>query len=106
MTLNVLAEGGEGFGLGSFLPIIAMFGLMYFLIFRPQQKKQKEDQKMREELKKGDQIVTIGGIHGTVTFANDKELKIKVAEDTVLTIEKTAVASVKSLVVESDSKEK
>ena len=57
--------------LGTLGPIILMFVLFYFLLIRPQQKKQKAVQKMQNELKKGDKIVTIGGLHGIVDSVDE-----------------------------------
>ncbi|MFL6556095.1 MAG: preprotein translocase subunit YajC, partial [Bacillus sp. (in: firmicutes)] len=51
-------------GIGTIIPLILMFVLFYFLLIRPQQKRQKSVQKMQSDLKKGDKVVTIGGLHG------------------------------------------
>ena len=65
-----VANGGNGSGFMSMLPMLAIyaliFGAMWFFLIRPQKKKQKEEKKMRENLQIGDEIVTIGGIHGKV----------------------------------------
>lgn len=75
---------------------IIMFGLMflvfYFFMIRPQMKKAKEEKKFRAELKKGDKIVTIGGIHGKIAEVKETTLLIEVGEGTKLKIEKTAVS--------------
>lgn len=57
--------------LGTLVPIILMFAVLYFLLIRPQQKQQKAVRQMQEELKKGDSVVTIGGLHGTVDFIDE-----------------------------------
>ncbi len=88
--------GGDGGGgmmstLVMFLLIIAIF---YFLILRPQQKRQKERQKMLDAVKKGDKVVTAGGMHGTVAGVEEKTLLIQVAENIKLKFDRTAVTNV------------
>ena len=63
--------------LGTLGPIILMFVLFYFLLIRPQQKKQKAVHKMQNELKKGDKVVTIGGLHGIVDSVDEVKVIIK-----------------------------
>ena len=65
------AGGGLG-GIGGFIPLILIFGIMYFLMIRPQQKKMKEHRAMVEALRKGDQIVTAGGLIGKVSKVKDE----------------------------------
>ena len=65
-------------GLESIIPLILIFGIMYFLLIRPQQKKLKEHQAMVEALRRGDQVVTQGGIVGKVTKVKDGEGEIEV----------------------------
>jgi preprotein translocase subunit YajC len=78
------------------LTTLLMFGLMfvvfYFFMIRPQMKKAKEEKKFREELAKGDRIVTIGGIHGKVAEIKETTLIIEVGDNQRLKIEKTAVS--------------
>ena len=87
-------EGGGGGGLIGFLPMILIFGIMYFLILRPQMKRQKEHQKMLSEVAKGDRIVTSGGLHAIIVKVNQKEntLTIKPAENIKLEVDRSAVA--------------
>ena len=89
--------GDEGGGnpIGSLLPFVLMFGVLYFLILRPQIKKQKTQQKMIEDLKKGDEIVTSGGIHGVITNLKDDTLSVKIAENVKVEITRSAVSRVK-----------
>ena len=91
------APGGEGGGssVGTLLPFVLMFGVLYFLILRPQRKKQKSQQKMIDELKKGDAIVTSGGIHGVITNLRDDTLSVKIAENVKVEITRSAVSRVK-----------
>jgi preprotein translocase subunit YajC len=74
--------------------MVIMFGIIYFLMLRPQQKKQKETQNMLNNLKKGDKVLTIGGIVGTVGNVKDSTVMVKVAENTVLEFKKAAVSTI------------
>ena len=79
----------------AFLPIILMFLLFYFMLIRPQQKRQSEHEKMLKELKKGDKIVTSGGIIGTVVGVKEKDIVVKVGEEGVkLELIRSAVSQV------------
>ena len=85
----------EGSGIGQFIPLILIFVIFYFFLIRPQQKKVKEHKAMVEGLKKGDQIVTSGGITGTITrvIDNDK-VEVEIAENvTVEVIRGTGIQS-------------
>ena len=81
--------------IASLMPIIFIFGIFYFLLIRPQQKKQKEHGKMIGELKKNDEVVTNGGIHGTITNVKDRTLVLKIDENVKIEVNKTAVAYLK-----------
>ena len=75
------AAGGQGAGgFSSFIPIILMFVIFYFLLIRPQQKKTKEHRAMIGNLKKGDRIVTTGGIYGRITGMGDNTLTVEIAD--------------------------
>jgi preprotein translocase subunit YajC len=65
--------------LGPFIPIVAIFAIFYFLLIRPQQKRQKEQQAMLKAIVKGDDVVTAGGIHGKVTGVTDDVLTLDIA---------------------------
>lgn len=74
-------SGGAGSALASFLPLILIFAIMYFLMIRPQQKKVKEHRAMVEALRRGDQVVTQGGIVGKVTkVQEDGMIEVEIAE--------------------------
>ena len=92
--LNVLltATTPAGGGLMSFLPLVLIILVFYLFFIRPQLKKQKEARKYREALKKGDKIITIGGIHGKIVEIQEKTLTIEVAPEIKFRIEKSAVA--------------
>ena len=95
MTILLAAGGGAnaGGGMGSTLIMFALiFGIMYFLMIRPQQKKAKDMQKFREELGKGMKIVTIGGIHGRILEVREKTFVVEVGNGLKLEIEKSAIS--------------
>jgi len=100
------AEGSAGSSLFSFLPLIAIVAIFYFLILRPQNKKQKETQKMLSALKKGDRVVTIGGIHGVIQSVKESTVIVKVDENTKLEFNRSAIASVSSQAKEDGEDEK
>ncbi|OWW22834.1 preprotein translocase subunit YajC [Noviherbaspirillum denitrificans] len=77
----------------SFLPIILMFIVLYFLMIRPQMKRQKEQKSMMEALAKGDEVVTAGGILGKVTKVTDAYVTLEVANGTEIVAQKAAVAT-------------
>ena len=88
MTILQAAGGGNM----SFLLLMAgMFGVMYFFMIRPQQKKQKEQAKMVEELKAGDEIITAGGLHGKVLSNDGDTITISAGGGARLTFDKTAI---------------
>ena len=82
----------ESNGLASFLPLIFLFGIFYFLIIRPQQKQQKEHTAMIDALAKGDKIITSGGLHATIVKPEDDFIKIKLNDDTIVKLEKQFVS--------------
>ncbi|MDQ8187752.1 preprotein translocase subunit YajC [Pelagicoccus sp. SDUM812002] len=93
-TIVLAQEAAPQGGIMSFLPFIVIFAAMYFLIIAPQRKKQKQHQKMITELKSGAEVVTSGGIYGTITNVKDDRFILKVAENTKIEVSKAAVASV------------
>jgi len=87
-------EGGQG-GLGGMLvPLILMFAVFYFLLIRPQQKKQKEHQRMVAELQKGDRVITSGGIHGVIASVKEETITVKAADNVKLEISRGNVTRV------------
>jgi len=97
-TLMAAPSGTEGQS-GSILPTLITFGLVfvifYFLIIRPQNKQKKEKQKLIDALQKGDRVVTIGGLHGTVQSVKESEVVVKVDANTKITFDRNAIGSVK-----------
>ena len=81
-------------GIGTLLPLILMFVLFYFLLIRPQQKRQKNVQNMQSSLKKGDKIVTIGGLHGFIDSIDDNKAVIKCGDGSRLTYDRSAIREV------------
>ena len=77
-------------------PILLMVVIFYFLLWRPQKKQQKERTNLLSSLKKGQKIVTIGGIYGEIIELDDEKVKVQVAEKVEMTIARTAIASVVS----------
>jgi preprotein translocase subunit YajC len=80
-----MGQGGAESALGtggfaSFVPLILMFVIFYFLLIRPQQKKAKEHREMIKNIKKGDRIVTSGGIHGRVTAVGETTMTVEIAD--------------------------
>ena len=88
------AVGGAAGGLMSFLPIILMFVVLWFIMIRPQMKRQKETKAMLEALAKGDEVVTAGGILGKVTKVAEQYVTVEVAANTEITVQKSAVSTV------------
>ena len=87
---TLMAPGGTEGQTGSLLPTLLTFGavfvIFYFLIIRPQNKQKKEQQKMIDALQKGDRVVTIGGIHGTVQSVKESEVVVKVDTNARITM--------------------
>jgi preprotein translocase subunit YajC len=83
-----------GLNLMSLAPILIVFVIFYFFIIRPQNKRQKETEKMINALKKGDKVVTIGGIHGVVTSTKEKTVVVKVDSSTSIEFNRTAISTV------------
>ncbi len=87
------ATGSQSIAM-SVLPFVLIIAIFYFFIIRPQNKKQKETEQMINALKKGDKIVTIGGIHGTVSSTKEKTVIVKVDENVKLEFNRSAIATV------------
>lgn len=88
----------------SFIPIILIIVVFYFFMLRPQMKKAKEAKTFREGIKKGDKIITIGGVHGKIMEVNDTTFIIEVESGARLKIEKSAVAQDNSAMLGEDKK--
>ena len=99
------SEGQGGGGFAAFLPFILIMVVIYFLMIRPQSKRQKEKRQMLDNIKKGDRVITIGGIHGSVAGIknNGKVVVLKVDKNMNITVNKTAVAGLAGNVTEEDT---
>jgi preprotein translocase subunit YajC len=82
--------------LGTVGPLILMFAIFYFLLIRPQQKRQKAVAQMQSDLKKGDKVVTIGGMHGIVDGIDEEKVIVKAGDGTRLTYDRQAIRDVKN----------
>jgi preprotein translocase, YajC subunit len=91
ILLQAPAEGGPFGGSMGLIMIVLLFVIMYFFMIRPQQKRQKEIQKMREGLKVGDKVVTAGGILGKIKDVNDTSFTIEIADNVRIKVDKASV---------------
>ncbi|HUP01390.1 MAG TPA: preprotein translocase subunit YajC [Gemmatimonadota bacterium] len=95
LMLGSPGEGGGAAGfIASLLPIAAMIGILWFLLIRPQQKEQQRHREMVRNLKKGDEIVTVGGVYGRIMAIGDERVSLKVAEGVKIDVERNKVVRV------------
>src|SRR5947209_18473567 len=101
MILQFLAQAqpaapssGPVVGFGFFIPFIFIFIIMYFMLFRPQKKRQQEQQRLISALKTGDKVVTNAGIHGLIANVKETTVIVKVADNVKIEMEKSAIANV------------
>jgi len=96
LLMGTGGEPGTTNPMAMWLPIILIFAIMYFLIFRPQAKKQKQQRMMLDTLQKGDNIVTVGGLYGTIVGMKEKEntIIVKISENTKVELARSSVAKV------------
>jgi preprotein translocase subunit YajC len=89
-------QGGnpEGSLFSTLIMFALIIGIFYFLILRPQQKRQKDRQKLLEALKKGDKVVTAGGLHGTIAGMDEKTVLLQVADNVKMKYDRSAIASI------------
>lgn len=97
-------DGGEGGSTSFFIMIALMIVVFYFFMIRPQMKKSKEQKNFREGLKKGDKIITIGGIHGKILEVKETTLIIETEGQGRLKIEKSAAAADNTAMIGQDKK--
>lgn len=91
---NAYAEGATpaaGGGVMDFLPLIALLAVFYFLVLRPQQKRNKETKLMLEALQKGDEVVTVGGALGRVIKVTDAYVSVEIAEGVIIQVQKVSI---------------
>lgn len=92
--LNILLAAnpnGEGGGLASFIPLVLIIVVFYFFMIRPQMKKQKEARKFRENISKGDNVITLGGIYGKVTDVENDSVMLEIANNVHIKVDKSAL---------------
>ncbi len=92
------AAGGAGGGMAAFqqiIPLVFMFAIFYFLLIRPQQKKAKEHKALLESMKKGDNVITAGGVHGKITSVENDLVTLEVANNVNIKITKSYIAAIK-----------
>tara|TARA_B100000427_G_scaffold282190_1_gene253796 strand:+ start:2260 stop:2574 length:315 start_codon:yes stop_codon:yes gene_type:complete len=92
MKLSVLLQNAPNGGVSFFLPMLLILLVVYFFMIRPQINRHKEDEKFQSGLKKGDKIITIGGIHGKVHGVKEDKVIIEISENIKITINKNAVS--------------
>jgi preprotein translocase subunit YajC len=92
-TLLIFFQGGLG-GLAQMLPIVLIIAVFYFLLIRPQQKRQRQLQETIATLKIGDRVVTTGGIIGVITTVRDTSFLIRSADKSILEIARSAIAGI------------
>ena len=93
LSLFPLAQAAPGGGIAQFLPLILLFAGMWFLIIAPQRKRQKAHEKMLTELKSGDEIITSGGLYGTITNVKDDCFVLRIADNVKVELSKQSVGS-------------
>jgi len=97
LLMGQTSEGSGGGGILGLLPFILIFVIFYLLLIRPQMKQQKKKQLMLKELVKGDKVVTVGGLHGTIEGIKEKEevLILKISDNVKVNVSRSAVVSKK-----------
>ena len=88
------AQGGGGFDLTAFLPLILIFGIFYFLLIRPQQKKVKDHRAMVGALRRGDKVVTAGGLIGTVHRESENELVVEISDGVRVKVVRSTISEI------------
>jgi preprotein translocase subunit YajC len=83
--------GGQGSSMYTFLPLILLFAVFYFLLIKPQQKKAKQHKTFMESLKKGDSVITSGGLYGKITGITDEAITLEIAEKVRVKVSRSAV---------------
>ena len=86
--------GGQGGSLGAFIPLILMFVIFYFLLIRPQQRKAKMHKQMLSEIKKGDRVVSSGGLHGVVTGITEDVVTMEIAPKVRVKVSRGSISGI------------
>ena len=94
-AMGIGGTGGTGSGgFGAFVPLILMFAIFYFLLIRPQQKKAKAHKQMLSAVKKGDKVVSSGGLHGLVTGVSDDVVTMEIAPKVRVKVSRSSIAGI------------
>lgn len=94
-SLYGMAQGGQGGQtnpLTTIIFIVMIIAILYFLLFMPQRRQEQKRRQMIEALRKGDEVITSGGIHGTIARVKDNTIVVKIAEKLEITVEKNSVS--------------
>jgi preprotein translocase subunit YajC len=95
LAMGSPGQGGGAAGfLTSMLPIAAMIAILWFLLIRPQQKEQQKHREMVQNLKKGDEVVTVGGLYGRIMSLDAEKVSLKIAENVKIDVERSKVVRV------------
>ena len=98
-------SSGQSGGFGAFVPLILMFAIFYFLLIRPQQKKQKDHRQMISTLKKGDRVITSGGLYGRITGITDTVVTLEISEKVRVKVGRANIAGLAQSQASSGKKE-
>ena len=91
-TAHAAGAAGAAGGFASFIPLVLIFVVFYFLLIRPQQKQAKLHQTFLTELKKGNKVMTKGGVHGVITGLTDSVISLEIAKDVVIKVSRDGIA--------------
>ena len=103
-ALGIGGEQGSQGGWGALVPLVLMFVIFYFLLIRPQQQKQKKHRQMLATIKKGDVVITSGGLHGKVTGLTDAAVTLEIAEKVRVKVSRAYIAGMVSSTPEPEAK--
>lgn len=104
MGVGGTGGGGQGGGFAAMVPLLLMFAIFYFLLIRPQQKKQKKQRELLGALKRGDTVVTVGGLHGKITGLTEKVITLEIAEKIRVKVGRSFIAGMASQETEPPKK--
>jgi len=103
-AMGIGGEQGSQGGWGALVPLVLMFVIFYFLLIRPQQQKQKKHRQMLATIKKGDVVITSGGLHGKVTGLTDAAVTLEIAEKVRVKVSRSYIAGMVSSTPEPEAK--
>jgi preprotein translocase subunit YajC len=103
-AMGIGGEQGSQGGWGALVPLVLMFVIFYFLLIRPQQQKQKKHRQMLSNIKKGDVVITAGGLHGKVTGLTDAAVTLEIAEKVRVKVGRGYIAGMVSSTPEPEAK--